>query len=169
MTTHTSAFSVARDVVRTGRIPVLVYRPTGVADRPHDAVHVTTVKLPLDGTRASETMQVEAAEWVRALTATLLLAQVLPANARHDPLLVSSDILEDSYDRDGNPWPTYPPGGRSRERHLRVVAPDGRTDHRAGAGEDNHLVSRLSRRGDLAQPVLKRGPRQHRAVDSRWV
>lgn len=91
--------SVARDVVRTSRIPVLVYRPTGVADRPHDPVHITTVMLPLDGTKVSETMQVEAAEWARALNATLLVVQVLPANARHDPLLVSADVLDDSYVR----------------------------------------------------------------------
>lgn len=91
--------SVARDVVRAGHVPVLVYRPSGDADEQHDPVQITTVLLPLDGTKLSETMEAEAAGWARSLKATLVVVQVLPANARIDPLLASSDILEDSYVR----------------------------------------------------------------------
>jgi nucleotide-binding universal stress UspA family protein len=90
--------SVARDVVRAGHIPVLVYRPSGDTEH-HDPVPITTVLLPLDGTKLSETMQAEAASWARALTASLVVVQVLPANARIDPLLASYDVLEDSYVR----------------------------------------------------------------------
>lgn len=91
--------SVAHDVVRAGHVPVLVYRPSGDADEQHDPVQITTVLLPLDGTKLSETMEAEAAGWARSLKATLVVVQVLPANARIDPLLASSDILEDSYVR----------------------------------------------------------------------
>ncbi|WP_022886311.1 universal stress protein [Glaciibacter superstes] len=91
--------SVARDVVRAGHVPVLVYRPSGDADEQHDPVQITTVLLPLGGTRLSETIEAEAAGWARSLKATLMVVQVLPANARMDPLLASSDILEDSYVR----------------------------------------------------------------------
>ena len=91
--------SVARNVVRAGHIPVLVYRPSGDADEHHDPVQITTVLLPLDGTKLSETMQAEAAGWARALKASLVVVQVLPANARIDPLLASYDVLEDSYVR----------------------------------------------------------------------
>lgn len=87
--------SVARDVVRGGHAPVLVYRPGG--DPQQEPVHITTVLLPLDGTELSETMQAEAAGWARALGARLLVVQVLPPNARIDPLLGSYDVLEDSY------------------------------------------------------------------------
>ena len=91
--------SVARDVVRAGHIPVLVYRPSGDADEHHDPVHISTVLLPLDGTKLSETMQAEAASWARALNASLVVVQVLPSNTRIDPLLESYDVLEDSYVR----------------------------------------------------------------------
>jgi nucleotide-binding universal stress UspA family protein len=89
--------SVARDVVRAGHIPVLVYRPSGDPDGP--PVDITTVLLPLDGTKLSETMQAEAASWARALKARLVVVQVLPPNTRIDPLLESYDVLEDSYVR----------------------------------------------------------------------
>lgn len=89
--------SVARDMVRAGHSPVLVYRPGGVADVDQEPVHITTVLLPLDGTELSETMQVEAAGWARALGARLVVVQVLPPDTRIDPLLGSSDVLEDSY------------------------------------------------------------------------
>lgn len=91
--------SVARDVVRAGHIPVLVYRPSGEADVLQDPIHITTVLLPLDGTKLSETMQAEAAGWARALTARLVVVQVLPPSTRIDPLLASYDVLEDSYVR----------------------------------------------------------------------
>jgi nucleotide-binding universal stress UspA family protein len=91
--------SVARDVVRAGHIPVLVYRPSGDADERHDPVRITTVLLPLDGTKLSETIQAEAADWARALNASLVVVQVLPPNTRIDPLLESYDVLEDSYVR----------------------------------------------------------------------
>jgi nucleotide-binding universal stress UspA family protein len=89
--------SVARDVVRGGHTPVLVYRPTGDAETQQEPVHITTVLLPLDGTELSETMQAEAAGWARALGARLMVVQVLPPNTRIDPLLGSYDVLEDSY------------------------------------------------------------------------
>lgn len=91
--------SVARDVVRAGHLPVLVYRPSGDPDEHRDPVHITTVLLPLDGTKISETMQAEAAGWARALTARLLVVQVLPSDTRIDPLLASYDVLEDTYVR----------------------------------------------------------------------
>ena len=91
--------SVARDVVRAGHIPVLVYRPGGDTDGHHGPVPITTVLLPLDGTKRSETMQAEAASWARALKASLVVVQVLPPNTRIDPLLGSFDVLEDSYVR----------------------------------------------------------------------
>jgi nucleotide-binding universal stress UspA family protein len=91
--------SVARDVVRAGHIPVLVYRPSGDANEHHDPVKITTVLLPLDGTKLSETMQAEAAGWARALNASLVVVQVLPPNTKIDPLLESYDVLEDSYVR----------------------------------------------------------------------
>lgn len=89
--------SVARDVVRGGHTPVLVYRPGGDETTQQEPVHITTVLLPLDGTELSETMQAEAAGWARALGARLVVVQVLPPNTRIDPLLGSYDVLEDSY------------------------------------------------------------------------
>lgn len=91
--------SVARDVVRAGHFPVLVYHPSGNADEHLDPIVISTVLLPMDGTDLSETMRAQAAGWARALGARLLIVQVLPTNLRIDSLLESFDALEDSYVR----------------------------------------------------------------------
>jgi nucleotide-binding universal stress UspA family protein len=86
--------SVAREYVQASHDPVLVYRPKGRV--PADLGPVTTVLLPVDGTPRSESMSGEAAEWARALGATLQVVQVL--DLRH--LDTSGiDVTEDSYVR----------------------------------------------------------------------
>jgi nucleotide-binding universal stress UspA family protein len=88
--------SVARNVVRGGRAPVFVYRP-GSEPVQHEPIVIKTILLPLDGTSLSESMEEQAATWAQTLKAGLVIVQVLPANARIEPILGSHDVLEDSY------------------------------------------------------------------------
>ena len=92
--------SVAHDVVRTGRDPVLVYRPKGRSQKvSHDPVQVNTVMLPIDGSGHSEWMQQQAGEWAQMLKARLLVVQVISPDARPDPQVPPNDALESSYVR----------------------------------------------------------------------
>lgn len=91
--------SVALDVVRTGHVPVLVYRPDGRSGSTREPVRITTVMLPLDGSGLSEWMQTQAAEWARALKAPLLVVQAISPEARPDPQVPPNDALEHSYVR----------------------------------------------------------------------
>ena len=92
--------SVAHDVVRTGRDPVLVYRPKGRSSQvSHDPVEINTVMLPIDGSGHSEWMEQQAGEWARLLKARLLVVQVISPEARPDPGVPPNDALESSYVR----------------------------------------------------------------------
>lgn len=91
--------SVALDLVRSGREPVLVFHPDGNTASTQDPVRIKTVMLPLDGTDLSEWMQTQAAEWTRALKANLLVVQAISPKARPDPLVPANDALEHSYVR----------------------------------------------------------------------
>lgn len=91
--------SVAHDVVRTGRNPVLVYRPSGRRAGKPEAVKINTVMLPIDGSGHSEWMQQQAGEWARALKARLLVVQVISPSAKPDPMVPANDALESSYVR----------------------------------------------------------------------
>jgi len=88
--------SVAREIVHASHGPVLVYRPDGESNG-LEAVRISSVLLPLDGTRLSESMKPEAAKWARALGAILTVVQVVPAGNKADPLLASHDVLDSSY------------------------------------------------------------------------
>ncbi|MCO5101000.1 MAG: universal stress protein [Burkholderiaceae bacterium] len=92
--------SVAHDVVRTGRDPVLVFRPRGrQAQDLQGPAEINTVMLPIDGSGLSEWMQQQAGEWARALKARLLVVQVISPDARPDPNVPANDTLESSYVR----------------------------------------------------------------------
>lgn len=92
--------SVARDIVRAGRGPVLVYRPAGHSDAAREAIQIKTVMLPLDGGEVSESMQGHAAEWARILKASLLVVQAIaPDDTKPDPQAPPSDMREYSYVR----------------------------------------------------------------------
>lgn len=92
--------SVAHDVVRTGRDPVLVYRPKGRSQQAsHEPAEINTVMLPIDGSGHSEWMEQQAGEWTRALKARLLVVQVISTDARPDPMVPPNDTLESSYVR----------------------------------------------------------------------
>lgn len=91
--------SVALDVVRTGHVPVLVYRPDKDAAPGSEPIAIRTVVLPLDGSGLSEWMQAQAAEWARALKANLLVVQAISPDARPDPNVPPNDALEHSYVR----------------------------------------------------------------------
>lgn len=89
--------SVARELVQLGNVPVLVYRPQGTGRGQGKLVPIKTVILPLDGTGRSESMQQQAADWVKALGAGLMLVQVVQEDVRADRLLAEFDLSEDSY------------------------------------------------------------------------
>lgn len=91
--------SVARELVQSGNIPVLVYRPQGKAGGRGTPGRIRTVVLPLDGSGRSESMQQQAAEWAKALGADLVLVQVVQEGVRADRLLAEYDLSEDSYVR----------------------------------------------------------------------
>ena len=92
--------SVAREVVRTGHAPVLVYRPDGRGAKDgQTAAKINTVMLPLDGSSHSESIEQQAGEWAKALGARLLVAQVIAPNAHSSAQVPVNDTLESSYVR----------------------------------------------------------------------
>jgi len=86
--------SVARQYVQSSGDPVLVYRPDGET-APVEAI--TTVVLPLDGSRRAEQMQAQAAGWAKVLGAQLVIVQVLEEGMSISELLADHDIADDSY------------------------------------------------------------------------
>lgn len=91
--------SVAQDIIRTGRDPVLAYRPRGRGADQGGDIAIDTVLLPIDGSGHSEWMQQQAGEWARALGAQLLVVQVISPDAQPDPSIPATDTLESSYVR----------------------------------------------------------------------
>ncbi len=91
--------SVAHDVVRTGRGPVLVYRPDGKSKGNREPIELRNVVLPIDGSGRSEWMEQEAAEWARALKARFIVVQAISPDARPDAQIPPNDALESSYVR----------------------------------------------------------------------
>lgn len=91
--------SVAHDIVRTGRDPILVYRPSGRPRGQQEPVEIKTVMLPLDGSGHSEWMEQQAGEWARALKASLYVVQVISPDAQPDPQVPAMDTLKSSYVR----------------------------------------------------------------------
>ncbi len=86
--------SVARQYVQASGDPVLVYRPDG---EPAAVETVSTVVLPLDGSRRAEQMQAQAAAWAKALGAQLVIVQVLEEGMSVSELLADHDVADDSY------------------------------------------------------------------------
>lgn len=90
--------SVALRVVRGGKDPVLVYRPTGEA-RGTAPVKVNSVILPLDGTELSAAMAPQAAEFARWIDAELVVISVVNPLVTASAGIPSSDVNESAYVR----------------------------------------------------------------------
>ncbi len=89
--------SVALRLVRSGAVPVLVYRPRGDAD---DApVKVRSVVLPLDGSEVSEAVAGQAADFAHWIGAELVVVAAIDAAATAQAGLPAGDVLESNYVR----------------------------------------------------------------------
>lgn len=91
--------SVARDIVRTGRNPVLVYHPRGARIDLASPASIGTVMLPIDGSTHSEWIEDQAAAWAKALGVRLMVVQVISEEAHGNEQVPISDALENSYVR----------------------------------------------------------------------
>ncbi len=88
--------SVALNIIRNARRPVIVYRSQAARKAP-DAIR--TIAVALDGGEFSERIIPAAAELAKAINASLLLIQVLPAGFSESaaPNIPPGDFLESSY------------------------------------------------------------------------
>ncbi len=91
--------SVALRLVRAGRGPILVYRPTG-----HDAAaaappRVSRVVVPMDGTAPSEAIAADAARLAAWLGARLVVVSVMDASVVAVANASAGDLAESSYVR----------------------------------------------------------------------
>lgn len=89
--------SVALRVVRSGET-ALVYRPAG-RDHDHKPIAVKQVILPLDGTRESEAVAPQAAEFAKWLDAELMVMGVIHPSAHAEAGIGQGDVMESSYVR----------------------------------------------------------------------
>jgi len=89
--------SVALDVIRGARRPVLLYRPRVERPDPGGEIRLKWVVAALDGSDFSERILPFAAGVAQALEAKLELVQVLPAQAGCVPGGLDRDLLESSY------------------------------------------------------------------------
>lgn len=88
--------SVALDVLRGSSSPVLVFRPdsrTSAAPAPR----IGRVVLPLDGSKESEAIIPEAAEFAKWIGARVIVVSVIDPTVRVDPGIPASDVQESSY------------------------------------------------------------------------
>ena len=85
--------SVALQVIRGARRPVLLYRP--LSDQPEPPARIVTLVVALDGSKFSEKIIPSAVELAKAFAARLLLVQAL---AQQGPVSQNKgDVLESSY------------------------------------------------------------------------
>jgi len=93
--------SVAMDVIRGSRRPVILYRPRvdAAAREPSGEIRINSVVAALDGSEFSERILPFAAGIANSLGAELELVQVLQAEGagRPVPAAASRDLLESSY------------------------------------------------------------------------
>ncbi|MFA7667539.1 MAG: universal stress protein [Burkholderiaceae bacterium] len=89
--------SVALDIVRESRQPVLVRRPSRSRDEPDTAIG--RIVLPLDGSRESETMIADAANFAKWIGAQLVIVSVLDPKLEIDRGIPAADVQESSYIR----------------------------------------------------------------------
>lgn len=85
--------SVALNVIRATRQPVLLFRP-GVAEAPEK---ISRIVAALDSSDFSERIVPVAVDWANALAARLILVQALPVAAPLAPGENKSDIDESAY------------------------------------------------------------------------
>lgn len=90
--------SVAARIVRSGET-VLVYRPSGKGGQGRSPIKPRRVVLPLDGTKQSEAVAPQAAEFAKWLDAELMVLGVLDPAAREEMDAVPGDVMESSYVR----------------------------------------------------------------------
>lgn len=88
--------SVALEVLRELRGPLLVYRPHAKA-ADAGAPKIGRVVLPLDGSPESESMVPQAAEFAKWLGARVLVVSVLDPRQRIDAGIPAGDVQESSY------------------------------------------------------------------------
>ena len=89
--------STALNVLRTGKDPILVFRPHGTDAAKGDAA-IERIVMPLDGSELSESMLPQAAEMARWIGARLIVVSVLdPAPRSALPDIPVSDVMESSY------------------------------------------------------------------------
>lgn len=86
--------STALDVLRTGRGPILVFRPQDVETAPR-AAEIEQIVVPLDGSEASETILPSAAELARWIGARVTVVSVVDAVQREG--IPPGDVMESGY------------------------------------------------------------------------
>lgn len=90
--------SVAMNVLRGSRDPILVYRPhERPAADPGGPVTIERIVIPLDTTPGDESIGAQAAEMARWLGAQLVVISVLGSRARPPADTPSGDLIESSY------------------------------------------------------------------------
>jgi len=88
--------SVALDVLRGSRAPILVFRPdsrTSAAPVPK----IGRIVVPLDGSKESESIVPQAAEFAKWLGARIVVVSVLDPSPRLAPGIPAGDVQESSY------------------------------------------------------------------------
>lgn len=87
--------SVAREVLHHSSAPLLIYRPD--PDNPPVPAAYRHVILPLDGSALSESMIPHAAALAKWLGTDLIVVSAVEPNARIDPSIPRSDVMESGY------------------------------------------------------------------------
>jgi nucleotide-binding universal stress UspA family protein len=88
--------SVALDLIRSAKQPVVVYRPQG-ASAGLPIGKIGRVVLPLDGSPESESMIGDAVAFAKWIGARIIVVSVLDPTMRLDPGIPPSDVQESSY------------------------------------------------------------------------
>jgi len=90
--------SVALRIVRSGET-VLVYRPSGSGSHGRQPIRTTRVVLPLDGTKLSEAVASQAAQFAKWLDAELMVLGVIHPAAHAEVDATHGDVMESSHVR----------------------------------------------------------------------
>jgi len=136
--------SVALEVLRELRGPLLVYRPHAKA-ADAGAPKIGRVVLPLDGSPESESMVPQAAEFAKWLGARVLVVSVLDPRQRIDAGIPAGDVQESSYVH-----------GRAQDSSRP------RAGHRA-ALRRGHQLGDAARRPQGGDPAVRSQPRRRDA------
>ena len=89
--------STALNVLRTGKDPIMVFRPRGTEGAQVDG-SIERIVVPLDGSELSESILPQAAELTRWIGARLIVVSALdPAPRSALPDIPVSDVMESSY------------------------------------------------------------------------